>query len=268
MDKPSSVYPLRPEPQAARGSEAMDGAHQIRGQRVRNITAKDGAREFVRALACVQFDNVFNPYADACPIWDLAEAALVRRRNLELVLTAALSDGVDSIWIARDLGYLGGRRTGLALTDDVHLRCHSELFGTPPLSRATSGPAVSERTAAVVWRSLRSIGRPIFLWNVFPLHPHQPGQPMSNRCHTRAERDRCIPLLLWLIRVLNPKDVVAIGRDSQVALARLGVNAIAVRHPSYGGQTQFLRDLAVHYGVPVESRPGRKLTSGFEVQAR
>jgi len=185
-------------------------ARQVRGERV-STTAKDEARKFVRALASVQFDNVFNPYADACPIWDLAEAPRVRRRNLELVLTAALSAGVDSIWIARDLGYLGGRRTGLALTDDPHLHCHSELFGTLRLSRATSGPAASERTATVVWRILRSIGRPIFLWNVFPLHPHEPGEPMSNRCHTREERDGCMPLLLWLVQALNPKDIVAIG---------------------------------------------------------
>jgi hypothetical protein len=218
----------------------------------RTVTARDRAREFVRALACIRFENVFNPYADECPICDLAEAAMVRRRNLELVLTAALSAAVDSIWIARDLGYRGGRRTGLALTDDVHLCCHSELFGTPPLARATTGPAVAERTAAVIWRSLRLISRPVFLWNVFPLHPHEPNEPMSNRCHTRAERDGCTPLLLWLLQALNSKDIVAIGRDSQAALASLGVHAINVRHPSFGGQTQFLTDLAAHYGVSLD----------------
>lgn len=219
---------------------------------MRTVIARDKAREFVRALACIRFENVFNPYADACPICDLAGAAMVRRRNLELVLTAALSATVDSIWIARDLGYRGGRRTGLAMTDDVHLCFHSELFGTPPLARATTGPAVAERTAAVVWRSLKSIGRPVFLWNVFPFHPHKPDEPMSNRCHTRAERDVCTPLLLWLLQALNPRDIVAIGRDSQAALATLGVHATTVRHPSFGGQAQFLTGLAAHYGVPLD----------------
>jgi hypothetical protein len=216
---------------------------------VRNFTAREKAREFVQALARIHFENVFNPYADSCPIWDLEKASIVRRRNLELVLTAALSAPVDSIWIARDLGYRGGRRTGLALTDDVHLHCHSELFHIQPLARATSGPAVSERTAAVVWRILRSVGRPVFLWNIFPLHPHEPGEPMSNRRHTRVERDTCAPLLLWLLKALNPKEVVAIGRDSQAALASLGVHAITVRHPSFGGQTQFAADLEAHYGA-------------------
>lgn len=233
-----------------------------------SVAARHGAQEFVRTIACIRLDNVFNPYADRCPTHDLEDGAQVRRHNLELVLGAALSVGVDSIWIARDLGYLGGRRTGLALTDDVHLGCHSELFGTPPLSRATTGPPVAERTAAVVWRSLRSINRPVFLWNIFPLHPHDPGMPMSNRCHTHTERDVCTPLLLWLIQALRPKNIVAIGRDSQVALARLGFNAIAVRHPSYGGQTQFLDDLASHYGVSADGRRSRKLTSCSEARGR
>ena len=210
------------------------------------------AREFVQLITCIRFENVFNPYADECPVCDLAGAALVRQHNLELVLTAALLSTGGSIWIARDLGYRGGRRTGLALTDDVHLRCHAEMFGTPPLARATTGPAVAERTAAVVWRGLRSIGRPIFLWNVFPFHPHAPNDPMTNRCHNRVERLGCAPFLLWLLQALDPTDIVAIGRDSQAALARLGVGAITVRHPSFGGQTQFLEDIAAHYGVSPE----------------
>ncbi|WP_439952990.1 hypothetical protein, partial [Escherichia coli] len=84
---------------------------------------------------------------------------------------AALAGGVDSIWIARDLGYRGGRRTGLALTDEAHLSAHAGLYGQLPLARATRGPAMTERTATVIWQVLRDLRRPIFLWNVFPLHP-------------------------------------------------------------------------------------------------
>ena len=48
-----------------------------------------------------------------------------------------------------------------------------------------------ERTANVIWRMLMRIDEPIFLWNVFPLHPHEPDDPMSNRRHTAKERDAC-----------------------------------------------------------------------------
>jgi len=204
--------------------------------------------DFVQQLAALSFDRAFNPYAEACPTHDEADAPAIRRRNLTLVLDAAITSGVESVWIARDLGYRGGRRTGLALTDDVHLGAHGNLYGSLPLMRATRGPAVGERTATVIWQVLTHLQRPIFLWNVFPLHPHERDDPMSNRCHTRAEREACRPLLLWLLETLNPRSVVAIGRDAQLALAELDFAADKVRHPSYGGQAEFISGAYAHYG--------------------
>lgn len=210
---------------------------------------KARAAVFVNNVAKLRFENAFNPYSDACPDCDAPEAATTRRRNLQLVLESAIRTGVDSLWIARDLGYRGGRRTGLALTDEIHLSAHASLFGGLPLARATKGPAVAERTASVIWHVLMQIDRPIFLWNVFPLHPHEHGDPMSNRCHTREERQACGPLLMWLLDALNPKLIVAIGRDAQLALADMGVKAEQVRHPSYGGQADFIAGTNTLYGV-------------------
>jgi uracil-DNA glycosylase len=96
---------------------------------------------------------------------------------------------------------------------------------------------------------LRSIERPIFLWNVFPFHPHGPGEPMTNRCHTRSERMACKPILQSLITTLKPKHLIAIGRDAQAALADLELEATAVRHPSYGGQNDFIGGLEEFYHV-------------------
>jgi hypothetical protein len=213
------------------------------------------AASLVDKLAALNFDNVFNPYADVCPVYDAADAAFIRRRNLELVINAAISHGIDSMWIARDLGYRGGRRTGLALTDEMHLFWHAKLLATPPLMQATQGPAMTERTATIVWRALRLINRPIFLWNVFPLHPHKPSDPISNRCHTRAERTACQQLNLWLIETLRPKKVIAIGRDAQAAMVELGIESIKIRHPSYGGQSEFFAGLTELYGVTFNSEP-------------
>lgn len=204
---------------------------------------------FVSALAELRFANTFNPYAERCEAHDYKDAPAIRRYNLALVLEAAMLNGVDSVWVGRDLGYRGGRRTGLALTDEVHLGHHASLYGTLPLKRATRGPAVSERTASVIWQVLRDLNRPVFLWNVFPLHPHEPEDPFSNRCHTRAERQACRPLLTCLLDVLRPKTVIAIGRDAQLALGDLGITSEKVRHPSYGGQTEFLDAIYRCYGL-------------------
>src|ERR1700739_111206 len=211
------------------------------------------AKAIVDELATLRFENVFNPYRERCAEHDLTDAPAIRRRNLERVLAAAMSGGVDSIWIARDLGYKGGRRTGLALTDEYHLACHKAVFGTPPLSRATFGPAMAERTATVVWQALRLLRRRVFLWNVFPLHPYEAGAPMTNRCHTRVERLDCRWLLVRLLEKLKPQSVVAIGRDAQAALVEIGIDAAIVRHPSHGGQTEFRTGLATHYGVSLDA---------------
>lgn len=217
------------------------------------------ATEFVETLADLSFKNAFNPYSDSCDDFDQVDAAAIRRMNLKLVLDAAIDRKVDSIWIARDLGYRGGRRTGLALTDEAHLTDHSLLYGDLPLVRATKGPALAERTASIIWQTINRIQRPVFLWNVFPLHPHDPGEPQSNRCHTRAERDACRPILRWLLDVLDPKVVVAVGRDAQLALVDLGIDAMQVRHPSYGGQTDFISGIERLYDLPSVSKPIQQL---------
>lgn len=214
---------------------------------------------FIEELAALRFDNVFNPYAQSCSIHDRANAPAIRRRNLEIVLKAALAGGVDTVWVGRDLGYRGGRRTGLALTDEAHLALHGDLYGCGALSRATRGPAVAERTATIIWDMLAAIGRPVFLWNVFPLHPHEAGDPMSNRSHTRAEREACKGLMLWLLSALCAKRVVAIGRDAQNALMDFDVPCVAIRHPSYGGQAEFVAGVADLYKLPPTSYGGKQM---------
>ena len=107
---------------------------------------------FVDALAAIHLEDVFNPYSDRCQLHDRADAPQRRRANLLAVVKAAAEDGIDSVWIARDLGYRGGRRTGLPLTDEIHLQTFSDFYGGLTLSRATKGPPVAERTAAIIWK--------------------------------------------------------------------------------------------------------------------
>ena len=86
-------------------------------------------KSFVTALAAADLPSVFNPWRDRCSIHDRRDAAARRRANLEGVIAAALDARVETIWIARDLGYRGGRRTGVPLTDEVHLTHAAALMG-------------------------------------------------------------------------------------------------------------------------------------------
>src|ERR1700683_3948629 len=154
------------------------------------------------------------------------------------MLQAAVEVEIDSMWIGRDLGYRGGRRTGLALTDDVHIHVHAARWGISA-NRPTKGQAVAERTAAVIWDVLSGIDAPIFLWNVFPLHPHDSDDPFSNRSHNSRERRAGEELLFELIRFLKPRRLIAIGNDAAQTASRLtdAHEVLQVRHPSYGGQS-------------------------------
>lgn len=206
-------------------------------------------------LSVVRLDNVFNPYSDRCPDHDHPTSHLFRRSNLQAALAAAWTVKGGSVWIARDLGYRGGRRTGLPLTDEVHLGDFSRSWGGLALQKATSGPAVGERTATVIWNMLRRVGQPVFLWNLFPLHPHDAGNPASNRSHTTKERCVGEVFLTRLLVALEPDKIVAIGNDAGATLQRLGLLHIKVRHPSYGGQAAFCSGISECYDLKMTASP-------------
>ena len=207
-------------------------------------------KAIIRDLSAIKMENVFNPYADYCGIHDRDDAPQRRRRNLASTLDAALNLRVRIIWIARDLGYRGGRRTGLALTDEVHLDSLSFLYGGElRVKRATKGPVVGERTAKFIWKMLLRIDQPVFLWNVFPFHPHKPDDPMSNRPHSTKERDMCRQFLYRIVNLLQPDHVISIGRDAHIAMEGLGIGCLQVRHPSYGGQSIFMEQIEEIYGL-------------------
>jgi uracil-DNA glycosylase len=198
-------------------------------------------RKFVTALANVRMPSVFNPYSDVCPHFDLKDAPARRKANLEAQLQASIDLEVDTLWVARDLGYRGGRRTGIALTDEANLHNLKRSFGDKlPFVRATKGPMVAERTATVIWDVVLQLEAPVFTWNVFPLHPHEEANPLTNRCHTRGERQSCGWILIALLDLLRPSRIVAIGNDAADGLEDLGVDCMKVRHPSYGGKPEFV----------------------------
>lgn len=206
--------------------------------------------EFVSSLRQLSFVDVFNPYSDRCAIHDVSDAPSRRAKVLLEVLEVAMETEIDALWIGRDLGYRGGRRTGLALTDDVHLTTHATRWNVS-VQRATAGSMVAERTAAVIWSLLSRVSAPVFLWNVFPLHPHEAGDPFTNRSHKPHERAAGEALLAELIVMLRPRRLVAIGNDAaRTALRLAGITEVAqVRHPSYGGQTDFGRQVRCLYGL-------------------
>ena len=205
------------------------------------------AASFAESLGTLRFDCVFNPYFDCCDEHDHPGSAQIRRHNLTVVLGAASEMGIDSMWLGRDLGYRGGRRTGLALTDEAHLWLIRSTFRNAPVQQATITGPVKERTAHEIWKMVRQLPSPPFLWNVFPFHPHEPERPMTNRPHSKREAELCEDILDTLLNWLKPRRLVALGQDAHKALVRFGRDAVCVRHPSYGGQADFIAGIRKIY---------------------
>jgi hypothetical protein len=203
----------------------------------------------------LKFENVFNPYSDRCTQFDVSNAPGLRRDALAEILAAAAAREVDSLWIGRDLGYRGGRRTGLALTDDVHLTTHAMRWNVT-IQRATSGAMVAERTAAVIWNMLTLVAVPVFLWNVFPFHPHEANDPFTNRAHNARERAVGLEVLAQMVQMLRPRRIVAIGNDANATAIRVAgvTEVIKMRHPSYGGQRDFVGQVHCLYNPQISDR--------------
>ncbi len=216
------------------------------------------AEHIVGALQAFEFENAFNPYHDICRTFDHSKSADMRAEILFEMLNRADVKSVDAIWIGRDLGYRGGRRTGLALTDDVRFSSHLERWGLEA-SRPTKGRPVAERTASMVWDFLDLIERNIFLWNVFPFHPHSPNDEFSNRTHNAAERRFGEEILKGIQELIKPEKVIAIGNDASKVASRLfpELEVHSIRHPSYGGQAEFASGISKIYSIEKPERQPR-----------
>ena len=204
---------------------------------------------FIDDLSNYKAERVFNPWAMNCEVVDAEDSFNVRRENLRTVLSAcADADEVD-IWIGRDLGWRGGRRTGVALVDEAALDDYATSLEVTGLRKATPGPIMRERTATEIHLARARVSRKLFFWNVFPFHPHQAGKPQSNRAHTRLEREIGLTFLTTVLALLPIGRVMTIGNDATHTLQAANVACWSVRHPSYGGQKEFHRQVDAHYGI-------------------
>lgn len=182
-------------------------------------------------------------------MFDHADPAnAVRRRNLIRYLEQLAERGASTLLVGEAPGYRGMRITGVPFTNTAILARgipEFDLLGTAngyalpdPLPEVAAEP-----TATVMWTTLVELDVVPVLWSAFPLHPHRPGAPLTNRKPTASETAAWSWSWQELERIFGIEAVVAVGNVAAEALSRAGRSVPRVRHPAHGGRAEFARGL-------------------------
>jgi hypothetical protein len=181
-------------------------------------------------------DEAFNPYRDRYDDLDCDDAPARRRENLRAYLSCY--DTSPPLFLLLEApGPWGCRFTGVPITSEAQLL--DPDFPIDGRRTSRDDDPHTEYSASIFWRVLRPYFPHFFVWNSLPLHPHDPGEPLSIRTPRRTEVREWKPLLTALLDTLQPDRIVGVGRKAERALTEAGADPTYVRHPSQGGATKF-----------------------------
>jgi hypothetical protein len=181
-------------------------------------------------------DEAFNPYGDRHDDLDVPEAPAIRRNNLRAYLAAY--DAPPPLFLLLEApGPWGCRFSGVPVTSEAQLT--DPDFPIDGRQTSQNRDPHTEYSATIFWRVLQPYFPSFFVWNSVPLHPHDPGEPLTIRTPRRTEVREWEPLLTDLLTALDPDRIVGVGRKAERALDEAGVAPTYVRHPSQGGATKF-----------------------------
>ena len=200
-------------------------------------------------LPVASTETAFNPYRDRREDLDVADAPAIRRENLRAYL--ACYDAPPPLFLLLEApGPWGCRFSGVPITSEAQLSDPAFPVDGRPTSREDAPH--TEYSASIFWRVCRPLFPHFFVWNSVPLHPHDPGEPLSIRTPRRTEVRAWKPLLTGLLDALDPDRIVGVGRKAERALDEAGADPTYVRHPSQGGAKKFevgLTEIAAEMGL-------------------
>ena len=112
------------------------------------------------------------------------------------------------------------------------------------MNKAYLKKIISENTATIFWNSINIEYAPL-LWNAFPFHPHEKGDPESNRKPNKSEIEEGKKYIISIIDLFKPKKLCALGRVGELTLKQMFPNQdiTYIRHPSYGGKKDFIEGM-------------------------
>lgn len=214
--------------------------------------------QFISQLQSLpQLPQVFNPWRDVDDINDVgAEAPEIRAENLRQYL-GQRTETAKLLFIGEAPGFRGCKFSGIAMTSErILLGNHNQVQASAVFEggkHRTSKPILaetgfSEPTASIAWPLLLALGlapNEFVFWNAFPCHPFRGENRLTNRTPAPQDLELAKHILPAMLALVPDAKVVAVGKVAQRALAGLGINATAVRHPAMGGANAFREQVSV-----------------------
>jgi uracil-DNA glycosylase len=193
-------------------------------------------------------DDAYNQYAHGDANND------ARRHNLRLYLQQMAERNPTFLLVGEAPGYRGSRLTGAPFVSRIILaRGIPELglFGTARGYRMTYDVGFEkvqgEQSGTIVWSTLAQYSDIPLIWGSFPFHPHQPGNPLSNRPPRRSEIEMGKIYLREVIEIFAFQHIVAVGNVAHATLHSMGIEAVKIRHPAQGGKNDFVQGIKSLY---------------------
>jgi len=186
---------------------------------------------------------MFNPWVDRCEHEVDGDGAEARRRRLAWHLCCVPS----LLLVGEAPGWRGARYSGIPFVSE-RLLSDGVIPRVPRLAQrlTTCDVPLAEASATIVWKALYRLGvaETTIMWNAVQLHPHDVGEPWSNRTPRDAELVHGQDALRLLAASFPRAHVVAVGKKAEKALRSLQIECRAVvRHPANGGATEFNQGL-------------------------
>lgn len=208
----------------------------------------------LNALGEAGTETVFSPWGDTDTLDASRTAPLDRRKRL----LAHFRCEPKIVLVGEAPGYRGCHFSGIPFTSQATLlsgvvpRVELDYWRGGkmrplPLRITRFLNPLSEHSATIVWRTLHELGiaEHVVMWNAFPWHPHEPGDPMSNRTPTAAERASGLQILAEVVSIYRDARFFPVGRLAEESLKHLGVEFTrSLRHPARGGAAAFAAGLA------------------------
>jgi hypothetical protein len=164
----------------------------------------------------------------------------IRNENLRLYLTRIKELNPSTMILGEAPGYKGCRLTGIPFTSERLLK-ENIFFSKDNYKFINDKDKLeSEISATIVWAELDNLSFRPLIWNIFPFHPHQTNNNLSNRTPTLSELELGKSFFQDLMKIFKIQKVICLGREPESQLKKMSINYKYVRHPANGGKNKFV----------------------------